>query len=138
MAPRVAAGLGAIPALEPFAVGIPVLEPLAACGRRRFRGGLVFKAHRLFYHSTLGSRVIKKKEEEEVDSIFEHDFRDGPGGNVRHDGGALSVYMYLSLSLSLSISLSLARSLSLSPSLPLCLSFCLSLSLGRSSSSVRV
>ena len=28
---------------------------------RRFRGGLVFKAHRLLYHSTLGSREIKKK-----------------------------------------------------------------------------
>ena len=28
---------------------------------QRFRGGLVFKAHRLVYHSTLGSRVIKKK-----------------------------------------------------------------------------
>jgi hypothetical protein len=28
---------------------------------RRFRGGLVFKAHRLLYHLTLGSRVIKKK-----------------------------------------------------------------------------
>jgi len=27
----------------------------------RFRGGLVFKAHRFMYHSTLGSRVIKKK-----------------------------------------------------------------------------
>ena len=26
-----------------------------------FRGGLVFKAHRLVYHSTLGWRVIKKK-----------------------------------------------------------------------------
>ena len=25
------------------------------------RGGLVFKAHRLLYHSTLGLRVIKKK-----------------------------------------------------------------------------
>ena len=30
-------------------------------GPRRFRGGLVVKAHRLVYHSTLGSRVIKKK-----------------------------------------------------------------------------
>jgi len=29
---------------------------------QRFRGGLVFKAHRLVYHSTLG-RVIKKKKE---------------------------------------------------------------------------
>ena len=27
----------------------------------QFRGGLVFKAHRLLYHSTPGSRVIKKK-----------------------------------------------------------------------------
>ena len=29
---------------------------------QRFRGGLVFKAHRRLYHSTLGVRVIKKKE----------------------------------------------------------------------------
>ena len=29
--------------------------------RCRDRGGLVFKAHRLVYHATLGSRVIKKK-----------------------------------------------------------------------------
>ena len=28
---------------------------------KRFRGGLVFKAHRLVYHSTLGWRVIKNK-----------------------------------------------------------------------------
>ena len=28
---------------------------------KRFRGGLVFKAHKLVYHSTLGLRVIKKK-----------------------------------------------------------------------------
>ena len=27
---------------------------------KRFRGGLVFKAHRLLHHSTLGLRVIKK------------------------------------------------------------------------------
>jgi len=27
---------------------------------QRFRGGLVFKAHRRLYHSTLGLRVIKK------------------------------------------------------------------------------
>ena len=30
---------------------------------KRFRGGLVFKAHRLLYHSTLGLRVLKKKRE---------------------------------------------------------------------------
>ena len=28
---------------------------------QRLRGGLVFKAHRLLYHSNLGLRVIKKK-----------------------------------------------------------------------------
>ena len=28
---------------------------------KRFRRGLIFKARRLLYHSTLGSRVIKKK-----------------------------------------------------------------------------
>ena len=28
---------------------------------KRFRGGLVFEAHRLLYHSTPGLRVIKKK-----------------------------------------------------------------------------
>jgi len=28
---------------------------------KRFRGGLAFKAHKLVYHSTLGSRVMKKK-----------------------------------------------------------------------------
>jgi len=28
---------------------------------QRFRGGLVFKAHRLVYHSTLGWKVMKKK-----------------------------------------------------------------------------
>jgi len=31
---------------------------------KRFRGGLVFKAHRLLYRSTLGLRVIKKKKTE--------------------------------------------------------------------------
>ena len=29
---------------------------------QQFRGGLVFKAHRLLYHSTLGLRIIQKKE----------------------------------------------------------------------------
>jgi len=29
---------------------------------QRFRGGLVCKAHRLLYHSTLGLTVIKKKD----------------------------------------------------------------------------
>ena len=42
-------------------------DDLAVTGRllhinvQRFRGGLVFKAHRRLYHSTLDLRVIKKK-----------------------------------------------------------------------------
>ena len=38
---------------------------------KRFRGGLVFKAHRLLHHSTLGLRVIKKKKKDaEVCNCF--------------------------------------------------------------------
>ena len=36
-------------------------EQLLRRNVKRFRGGLVFKARRLVYHSTLGWRVIKKK-----------------------------------------------------------------------------
>jgi len=35
--------------------------PLMTRAVKRFRGGLVLKAHRLLYHSTLDLRVIKKK-----------------------------------------------------------------------------
>ena len=41
--------------------GVEGLEQLLRRNVQRFRGGLVFKAHRLVYHSTLGWRVIKKK-----------------------------------------------------------------------------
>ena len=41
--------------LQDFGVGVEGVK---------FRGGLVFKAHRLLYHSTLGSRVTKKKKKE--------------------------------------------------------------------------
>ena len=36
---------------------------------QRFRGGLVFKAHRLLYDSTLGLRVLKKKKKKKVSSL---------------------------------------------------------------------
>jgi len=36
---------------------------------RLFRGGLVFKAHRLLYHSTLGLRVIKKTKQQQRSKI---------------------------------------------------------------------
>ena len=38
-----------------------IYEQLLHTNMQRFRGGLVFKAHRHLYHSTLGLRVIKKK-----------------------------------------------------------------------------
>jgi len=41
-----------------------ISEQLLRINVQRFRGGLVFKAHRLLYHSTLGLRVIKKKKKE--------------------------------------------------------------------------
>jgi len=40
----------------------------AAPGSLRFRGGLIFKAQRLMCHSTLGSRVTKKKKTPAVPS----------------------------------------------------------------------
>jgi len=51
---------------------VPRLPPHEAPDRllfrnvKRFRGGLVCKAHRLLYRSTLGLRVIKKKHREHV------------------------------------------------------------------------
>ena len=44
------------------AAGPSTIRALRATGIScQFRGGLVFKAHRWWYHSTLGSRVITKK-----------------------------------------------------------------------------
>jgi len=37
-------------------------SPLLSRNVERFQGGLVCKAHRLLYNSTLGSRVINKKQ----------------------------------------------------------------------------
>ena len=37
------------------------LQQLGTVSTCRFRGGLVFKAHRLVYHSTLGLRVKKRE-----------------------------------------------------------------------------
>ena len=44
----------------------------------RFRGGLVFEAQKLSYHSTLGSRVIKKKKQRK------HLLRGGSRRRSRH------------------------------------------------------
>ena len=50
---------------------------------QRFRGGLVFKVHRLLYHSTLDLRVIKKKKRD----------LDDAGVLVRRERAALPVLM---------------------------------------------
>ena len=57
---------------------MPTPSPRASRDRsiapvKRFRGGLVFKAHRLVYHSTQGLRVIKKKRSLEVGGVFTDD-----------------------------------------------------------------
>ena len=44
------------------AVQFSIEEQLLRRNVKRFRGWLVFKAHRRLYHSILGSRVIKEKE----------------------------------------------------------------------------
>ena len=48
-------------AAVPLYTGCLTWEKLLSRNVERFQGGLVFKAHRLVYHSTLGSRVVKKK-----------------------------------------------------------------------------
>ena len=62
---------------------------------QRFRGGLVFKAHRLVYHSTLGWRVIKKKK---MRACPRGRLRGkGQGSVFRIQGLGLRVYMGTSL-----------------------------------------
>jgi hypothetical protein len=46
--------------------GFSIQEQQLRRNVKRFWRGLVFKAHRLLYHSTLGSRVIKKKKKYRV------------------------------------------------------------------------
>ena len=43
--------------------GLPTVE-------RLFGGGLVFKAHRLLYHSTLGLGAIQKKKKKKKSACF--------------------------------------------------------------------
>ena len=50
----------------------------------RFRGGLVFKAHRLLYHSTLGLRVIEKEEEGTISNGVPRGMVSGPEALCLH------------------------------------------------------
>jgi len=49
------------PATDPLREQFSISEQLLRRNVKRFRGGLVFKAHRLFYPSTLGLRLITKR-----------------------------------------------------------------------------
>ena len=44
-------------------------NPIPGRGPSAFREVLTFKAHRLVYHSTLGSRVIQKKNKVSADNL---------------------------------------------------------------------
>ena len=46
-----------------------IQEQLLRRNVQRFRGGLVFKAYRLVYHSSVGWKEIKKNEEEGYDLL---------------------------------------------------------------------
>ena len=56
-----------------------VSEQVLRSNVKRFRGGLVFKAYRLVYHSTLGSRVMNKKKK----FVIPHACRGVPLQNTR-------------------------------------------------------
>ena len=49
---------------DSHAIHRPASEQLLGRNVQRFQGGLVFKTHRLLCHTTLGSRVIKKKKKD--------------------------------------------------------------------------
>ena len=52
-------------------LGLPQLLPRRVQRvLQRFRGGLVFEAHRRLYHSTLGLRVIQKKKKRACQSSW--------------------------------------------------------------------
>jgi len=51
------------PFSKPLHISVSAWEDGTGGNVKRFRGGLVFKAHRRVYHSTLGVRVIQKEEE---------------------------------------------------------------------------
>ena len=46
-----------------------LVERLLNRNVEQFRGGLVFKAHRLVYHSTRSSREVKKKKKTDLDFL---------------------------------------------------------------------
>jgi len=79
---------------------------------KRFRGGLVFKAHRLLYHSTLGLRVIKKKKRGWARTLRSEPIqRQGCPSRRRDPGfqGPLPLSFFLSRSISLALSLLLTQ-----------------------------
>ena len=58
------------------------------------RGGLVFKAYRLVYHSTLGWRVTKKKKEEAL-GIADYRNASGPNAEMQWDSLFVAYRLYI-------------------------------------------
>jgi len=80
---------GSQPGAEPYTLNH---NPCAANLRRnvkRFRAGLVFKAHKLVYHATLGLRVTHKRREETLCAVRLHDV---PPEGRRRDPGLRLVF----------------------------------------------
>ena len=103
---------------------------------KRFRGGPVFKAHRLVYHSTLGLRVIKKKKKSE--RLWEWTKASSARSPTLRSSWRFALKLLadpqvcsVCLSLSLCRSLCSPRSLSRSVSLSLCHTLSLSLQRGK-------
>jgi len=69
---------------------------------KRIRGGLVFKAHRLLYHSTLGLRVIKKKYTSSISESATSAYCSGvdvslPGQGNANSHGARPVHLIITM-----------------------------------------
>ena len=90
---------GGLPGFIPQILGRDTLRTTMCCGLEvdLFRGGLVFKADRLLYHSTLGLRGTKKKKE--VDLFCREEHFDGEG-RVNPAGLLRTSVLLLSLELS--------------------------------------
>jgi len=76
-----AAGRRVVHRPEILGVVVHLLHKRQQRSVKRFRGGLVAKAHGWLYHSTQGSRVIKKKKKKQ--SVLEGDFS---CSNARYGG----------------------------------------------------
>ena len=102
--------------LKMRAVQFSILEQQLPKNLKRFRGRLVFKAHRLVYHSALGSRVIKNKKLPRREQSILRSNVSGSSVGFTVSGSksivaCISIYLsfYLSIFLSIYLSISIYR-----------------------------